>query len=210
MAPDGGSMTTRATRFRNALALTGNPATGTLWAGGAGQDDLAEGHPYDFFDAVTLHPGVPDYGWPACEENQTAYVSGASCAGTVAPLVEMPAYATILGATFYPSGGTGPYAFPAAYRGGVFLSAHGGWHKTASGTYVSAPQVVYVPMSGDQPKTPVDWSDPTKQWTPFVGGFQLADGTTRVARPAGLAVGALGSLFVADDQNGYVYRVRPM
>jgi glucose/arabinose dehydrogenase len=64
-------------------------------------------------------------------------------------------------------------------------------------------------MTGDSPTTPANWSDPTAQWTEFVGGFQLADGTSRIGRPAGLSVGAQGSLFVADDQNGTVYRIRP-
>jgi glucose/arabinose dehydrogenase len=63
---------------------------------------------------------------------------------------------------------------------------------------------------GDAPATAVNWTDPTKQWSDFVSGFQLADGTTRVARPTGVAVGSAGSLFVADDQNGLVYRIRPM
>jgi glucose/arabinose dehydrogenase len=208
--PNGGNMAVRATRFRNAIALAENPATGTLWAGGAGQDNLAANHPFEFFDAVTLHAGVADYGWPSCEENHVAYTQGAPCAATVAPLVELPAYATLIGAAFYPAGQAGAHAFPAAYRGGVFLSARGSWHKTSAGTFVTPPMVVYVPMDGDKPKTPVDWSDPTKQWTTFVGGFQLADGTTRIARPTGLAVGPLGSLFIAEDQNGTVYRVRPM
>lgn len=209
MDPSGANMTTRATRFRNAIALAPNPATGTLWAGGAGQDDLPEGHPFEFIDAVTLHSSVADYGWPSCEENHVAYTTGADCAATVAPLIELPAYSTIIGAAFYPSGQTGAHAFPATYDGGLFLTAHGSWHTNPDGTYVSSPQVVYVPMNGDAPQTAVDWSDPTKQWTQFVGGFQLTDGKTRVARPTGIAVGALGSLFIADDQNGYVFRVRP-
>jgi glucose/arabinose dehydrogenase len=205
----GANMATRATRFRNGIALAANPATGTLWAGGAGQDSLPAGHPYEFFDAVTLHAGVADYGWPDCEENHVAYAAGASCSATVAPLVELPAYSTIIGAAFYPTGQQGPYAFPAAYRGGLFLTAHGSWHTNPDGTYAAAPQVVFVAMNGDAPKTAVDWSDPTRQWSTFVGGFQASDGKTRLARPTGLAVGPLGSLFIADDQNGYVYRVRP-
>jgi glucose/arabinose dehydrogenase len=205
----GANMATRATRIRNAIALAPNPATGTLWAGGAGQDSLPAGHPYEFFDAVTIHAGVADYGWPDCEENRVAYTSGASCAATVAPLVELPAYSTIVGAVFYPVAPTGSYSFPAAYRGGAFLAAHGSWHTNPDGTYAAAPQVVFVSMNGDTPKVAVDWSDPTRQWTTFVGGFQGTDGKTRVARPTGLAVGPLGSLFIADDQNGYVYRVRP-
>jgi glucose/arabinose dehydrogenase len=209
MAPDGTGMQTRATRFRNAIALTVNPATGTLWAGGAGQDSLAEGHPYEFFDAVSMHPGVADYGWPACEENQIAYTTGADCSKTVTPLVELPAYATIIGAVFYPTGQTGSHAFGPAYRGGAFVTAHGSWHQLA-GAYVTAPRVVYVPMNGDSPAQPVSWSNPTTQWTEFVGGFQSPDGTSRSGRPTGIAVGSQGSLFVADDLTGRVYRVRPM
>ena len=59
--------------------------------------------PYEFFDAVTVHSGVADYGWPDCEENHNAFGSGANCTNAVAPLVELPAYSTIIGAAFYPT-----------------------------------------------------------------------------------------------------------
>jgi glucose/arabinose dehydrogenase len=209
MDPSGANMIMRATRFRNAIALAENPATGTFWAGGAGQDALALGHPYEFFDAVALHGGIADYGWPDCEENQHAYTSGADCSKTVAPLVEFPAYSTLIGAAFYPTAPKGAHAFPDSYRGGAFVTLHGSWHTQADGTYFSAPRVAFVAMNGDSPKVPVDWSDPTKQWTEFVGGCQLANKRTRISRPTGVAVGAEGSLFVADDQAGMVYRVRP-
>jgi glucose/arabinose dehydrogenase len=204
---DGSNMATRATRMRNAIGLIANPDTGTLWAGGAGQDNLPLGHPYEYFDAVTLHSGVADYGWPACEENNNPYGSGADCSATVAPIVELPAYATIIGAVFYPASQMGKHAFPAANRG-LYLTGHGSWHMT-NGTYYTAPRVAYVPMNGDAPATAVDWNDPSKQWSEFVGGFQLADNITRIARPTGIALGKEGSLFVADDQNGRVYRIRP-
>jgi glucose/arabinose dehydrogenase len=209
MAPNGANMTTRATRFRNAIALATNPATGTIWGGGAGQDALLADHPYEFFDGVTLHAGVADYGWPDCEENRQAYTAGANCASTVAPLIELPAYSTLIGASFYPSSSPGAHVFPTAYRGGVFIAAHGSWHQSG-GKYVAPPRVAYVPTSGDAPATAVNWSDPTAQWSDFVSGFQLADGITRIGRPTGVAVGSAGSLFVADDLNGYVYRIRPM
>jgi glucose/arabinose dehydrogenase len=135
-------------------------------------------------------------------------VSGADCSKTVQPLIEMPAYSTIIGAAFYPAGQGGVHAFPQSYRGGVFLSVRGSWHKT-TGKYYSPPRIAYVAMNGDAPKTPVDWSDPSKQWQEFIGGFQLSDGVTRIARSTGIAVGRDGSLFFADDSNGYVYRVRP-
>ena len=206
---DGTGMVTRATRIRNAIAMAVNPATGTVWLGGAGQDDLAIGHPYEYFDALTLHPGVADYGWPDCEENRVAYVAGADCSNTVEPMVEFPAYSTLIGATFYPAGQTGAYAFPDAFRGGVFVTAHGSWHTNADQTYYSPPRVAYVAMTGDTPATAADWQNPKAQWQDFVTGFQLSDGVTRVGRPTGIAVGVEGTLFVADDQTNQVYRVRP-
>jgi glucose/arabinose dehydrogenase len=205
---DGGNPVKRATRIRNAIALAVNPATGSLWAGVAGQDDLTFGHPYEFLDDVTSHAGIADYGWPDCEENRHAYTQGANCANVVEPLVTLPAYSTMIGAVFYPRNQTGRYAFPRKYRGALFATAHGSWHTTPSGAYAAAPQVVVVAMRGDRPATAVDWQDPRVQWQTFVGGFQR-DGRERIGRPTGIAVGPAGSLFVADDLSGVIYRIRP-
>ena len=212
MSPAGTNMKTRATRIRNAIALAVNPATGTLWAGGAGQDNLPAGHPYEYLDGVTLHAGVADYGWPGCEENNNNFGSGANCASTVIPSIELPAYSTIIGAAFYPRNQTGTYAFASSYGGGLFVAVHGSWHdsSTTPGLNCSAAaQVVFVPMNGDAPATPVNWQNPNAQWQPFVTGFQNGCGTSRIGRPTGVAVGPQGSLFVGDDQNGVIYRIRP-
>lgn len=208
MHRDGSAIATRATHFRNAIALAVNPASGNVWAGGAGQDALPTGHPYEFIDDLSAHPGIANYGWPGCEENHQSFGSHANCASIVIPRVELRAYSTIIGAAFYPVTASGNYLFPTSYRGGVFLAAHGSWHQV-NGKYYSPPQVVFVPMNGDVPKTAVNWSDPLTQWVPVITGFQLSNGTTRIGRPTGLAVGAKGSLFVADDSAGAVYRVRP-
>lgn len=208
MSLDGSGMTAKATHIRNAIALAVNPDTQTVWAGNAGQDSLPQGHPYELFDAVTLHNGVADYGWPRCEENQHAYVSGANCASTVIPRVEFPAYETVTGAAFYPAAASGSYAFPAAYRAGAFVALHGSWHTP--GGCNAAPRVAFVPMNGDAPKTAVNWSDPTAQWSDFVRGFQPAcSANSRIGRPTGVAIGPQGDLFVADDQTGNIYRIRP-
>jgi glucose/arabinose dehydrogenase len=208
MNPDGSNLTQRAKRIRNAIALAVNPQSHSLWVGGAGQDDLPFGHPYEYLDDLSRHPGDADYGWPECEENHHVYWRGYDCRETVEPLVELPAYSTIVGAAFYPSGQAGAYAFPSPYQGALFAAVHGSWHTNAGGCSAEPPRVVFVPMDSDRPKKPVDWKDPTTQWTDFLTGFQTGC-TTRIGRATGIAVGPKGSLFVADDDAGLVYRIRP-
>jgi len=124
-------------------------------------------------------------------------------------MLEFPAYSTLIGASFYSANQAGSHAFPAQYKGGLFIAGHGSWHTQTDGTFYSPPRVAFVAMSGDAPATAVDWNDPTKQWVEFVGGWQSADNKSRVGKATGVAVGSKGSLFVADDQNGVVYRIRP-
>jgi glucose/arabinose dehydrogenase len=200
---DGHGMRAKATHIRNAIALAVNPQTGEVWAGVAGQDRLEQGHPYEIFDPFTLHRGAPDYGWPVCYEDRRAAVDGANCAAMTVARVVLPAYDTPIGAVFYPADARGKFAFPREYRGGAFVTLHGSWHFP-----FVPPRVVYVPMRGDEPVTAVNWSDPGAQWREFMGGFQNMLGS-RSGRPTGIGVGPQGSLFVADDYAGAIYRIRP-
>lgn len=206
--PNDTSLRQRAKRIRNAIALAVNPQTHSVWVGDAGQDDLPFGHPYEFLDDLSAHPGDADYGWPECEENRHPYVRGADCSSTIVPRVELPAYATIVGAAFYPAAPKGRYAFPAPYRGGLFVAAHGSWHRGPDGCNAEPPRVVFVAMLGDRPAKPVDWKNPAAQWSDFVTGFQSGC-SGRSGRPTGIAVGSQGSLFIGDDDAGVIYRVRP-
>ncbi|MGC1381116.1 MAG: hypothetical protein WA814_08855 [Candidatus Baltobacteraceae bacterium] len=208
MNPDGSDFTQRAKRIRNAIALAVNPDTGSLWVGGAGQDDLPFGHPYEYLDDLSSHAGDADYGWPECEENHHVYWHGYDCSKTVEPLIELPAYSTIVGAAFYPLHQSGAHAFPPEYRGGLFAAVHGSWHTKGGGCDAEPPRVIFVAMHGDRPANPVDWNDPHAQWSEFLTGFQRSC-TDRIGRATGIAVGPKGSLFVADDDAGLVYRIRP-
>ncbi|HVA38048.1 MAG TPA: hypothetical protein VNJ51_10595 [Candidatus Dormibacteraeota bacterium] len=202
MAPTGAGMHPVAVHIRNAIALAVNPSTSNLWAGVAGQDELAHGHPYEIFDPVTAHRAPADYGWPLCVENRVPTRPGAECSHVVVPRVVFPAYSTPIGAVFYrpPRGALHP--FPKAYWGGAFVTLHGSWHRP-----LVPPRVAFVPMTGDQPARGVDWRDPSVQWRQFAGGFQEASGA-RTARPTGIAEGPEGDLFLADDQSGTIWRIR--
>jgi glucose/arabinose dehydrogenase len=203
MQLDGSAITPKAEHIRNAIALTTNPQTGALWAGVAGQDELAHGHPYEIVDDISAHPGVADFGWPYCYEDRKAVTPAHDCSTAAVPRIVMPAYETPIGAAFYPATLAGAFVFPPRYRGGLFVTLHGSWHLPPV-----PPRVVFIPMHGDEPQTPVDWNDPTAQWHEFLGGFQQPDGS-RIGRPTGIAVGTDGSLFVADDDSGTIYRIRP-
>lgn len=203
MRLDGTQMKPKAEHIRNPIALTVNPQTGSLWAGVAGQDELAHGHPYEIVDDVSAHSGTADYGWPYCYEDRRSVGPERDCSNAVVPRVVVPAYETPVGAAFYPSDSNRRYAFGQHYRGGLFVALHGSWH-----TPPVPPRVVFIPMHGDEPQTPVDWTNPDAQWREFVGGFQQADGA-RIGRPTGVAVGTDGSLFIADDDSGTIYRIRP-
>jgi glucose/arabinose dehydrogenase len=191
-----------ASRIRNAIALAVDPENGDLWAGVAGQDELAHGHPFEMFDDVDAHGGVPDYGWPDCYEDRVP-VAQADCSHVAVSQGIFPGYETPIGAVFYPTSLRGRYAFPAAWRGGAYVTLHGSWH-----TPRVPPRVVFIPIRGRAPTIRVDWRDPSAQWQSFVEGYQDAAGT-RVGRPTGVAVGPQGSLFVADDLTGAIYRIRP-
>jgi glucose/arabinose dehydrogenase len=61
----------------------------------------------------------------------------------------------------------------------------------------------------------MDWNDPTAQWAPFMwnfvrGSMWMPFINNYIGRPTGIAVGSRGSLFVADDSNGVIYRIRPV
>jgi len=191
-----------ARNIRNAIALTVNENTGSLWAGVAGQDELPAGHPYEIFDDVSAHSPVVNYGWPDCYENH----KGNNCGGVTIPRVVFPAYATPIGAVFYPEHPGGRYPFPMRYRGGAFVTLHGSWH----GPPYVAPQVVFVPMHGDAPAKQVDWNDPNTQWSVFASGYQTGTSSSeRNGRPTGITVGPQSDLFLADDATGGIYRIRP-
>jgi glucose/arabinose dehydrogenase len=87
--------------------------------------------------------------------------------------------------------------FPAAYQNSLLIAYHGSWNAA------SGPRDCKVEMIGVANGKPAASQ-------PFITGFR--DGPDQQCgnawgRPAGVAVGAQGELFVSDDQNGNLYRV---
>jgi glucose/arabinose dehydrogenase len=90
----------------------------------------------------------------------------------------------------------GAELFPTEYRGNLFVAYHGSWNS-------NVPRDCKVQMIAVRDGQPVES-------TPFLTGFRDSDSQNcggAWGRPAGVAVGAAGELFVSDDSNGNIYRV---
>ena len=102
----------------------------------------------------------------------------------------MGSHTASLGLAFY--NGT---ALPERYRGGAFIGMHGSWNRSKMVGY----KVAFVPFAGGKPAGPIE---------DILTGF-IADESRFEAygRPVGVTVLPDGSLLVADDSGGKVWRV---
>ena len=147
-----------------------------------------------------------DYGWPECyydafvqklvlapEYGGDGGKTTGPCANKIAPLAVFPAHWAPNAMVLYDQ-----KQFPARYRGGVFIAFHGSWNRAPypQGGY----NVVFQPLAGDHA---------SGQCEIFADGFAGAVKSPAKAahRPSGLAVGPDGSLYVADDVRGRIYRI---
>jgi len=84
-------------------------------------------------------------------------------------------------------------AVPAEYKGDAFVTMRGSWNRQQPSGY----EIARIRFENGQPKT----------IEPFVTGFLTDGGKSHIARPVGLAVAKDGSLLMADDANGVIYRI---
>jgi glucose/arabinose dehydrogenase len=175
--------------LRNAVGFDWDPQTGKLWAADMGQDRLSDEMPPD---ELNLIEEGKHYGWPyfigrnVPNPDLKNPKSGMMASQVVPPAFELQSHLSPLALVFY----TGRQ-FPAAYRQAMFIALHGSSQRTEKIGY----QVVRVVMKNGQPVGIED----------FASGW-LKDGKVS-GRPAGLAVGADGALYVSDDNKGFIYRI---
>ncbi|HEX8600414.1 MAG TPA: PQQ-dependent sugar dehydrogenase [Chloroflexia bacterium] len=175
--------------LRNAVGLDLNPWTGEVWASNNGRDLMGDELPPE--TVYALSEGG-DYGWPGCHAGDIPDPdfgkSGNACEGVEAPVVEMQAHMAPLGIAFYQGGN-----FPTPYNDSLYVALHGSWNSSSKVGY----KVMQVPLKdGRVAGEAVDFA------TGFLGAEDAVTG-----RPAGVAVGKDGSLFISDDKAGFIYRV---
>ena len=147
-----------------------------------------------------------DYGWPECyydgiqrklvlapEFGGDGGKKVGACSTKGAPIAAFPAHWAPNAMALYDKA-----QFPARYRQGVFIAFHGSWDRAPYPQ--SGYNIVFQALSGDRA---------SGQCEIFADGFAGAVASPDQARhrPSGVAVAPDGSLFVADDVRGRIYRI---
>jgi glucose/arabinose dehydrogenase len=196
---DGSDRRTFASGLRNPVGLDFHPTTGELYATVNERDGLGDDLVPDYL--TRLRAGE-FYGWPYAylsrdrvDPNHTRNGSSVRpdlVARTRTPDVLFQAHSAALGLQFY-DGKT----FPGKYRNGAFVAFRGSWNRDQGTGY----KVVFVPFN--QNGTPIG------NYEDFLTGF-LANpaGPDTWGRPVGLLVLPDGSLLIAEEANGRIYRVQ--
>jgi glucose/arabinose dehydrogenase len=203
-----------ATGLRNTVAPAVNPADGALYAAVHGRDQLSGNWPKLYTEEqnnelpaevfARVEKG-DDFGWPYCYDDPALgkLVLGPEyggdgkevgrCAEKKPPVHAFPAHWAPIAVLFY----TGDQ-FPDRYRGGAFIAFHGSWNRAPEPQ--AGYNVAFLPFEGERP---------AGEFEVFADGFagSAKDPRNAAHRPTGLAQGPDGSLYVADDQGGRIWRI---
>ncbi|MDA8110014.1 MAG: PQQ-dependent sugar dehydrogenase [Betaproteobacteria bacterium] len=187
------------TGMRNSSGLDFNPKDGSLWFTDNQVDGMGDEIPPGELNRVPVEGGHLKlgmwYGFPwyggggtRTDEYKKTSIPKELAAKYVKPEVEMVAHAADLGMMFY----TGKM-FPAKYHNAIFSAQHGSWNAVKPrGARV---MVTYLDDKGRAVKT-----------EPFAEGWMNEEGVY-LGRPVDVRQYVDGSILVADDKAGAIYRI---
>lgn len=190
--PDGRGMRVFASGMRNPVGMDWDTKTNQLWAVVCERDMLGDELVPDYLTNVRESAF---YGWPYSYfgQNEDPRKKGQRpdlVAKAIKPDYALGSHVAPLGLTFYNG-----KSFPAHYQGGAFIGMHGSWNRSSLAGY----KVAFVPFENGRPSGPIE---------DFLTGFIVNPKSRDVyGRPVGVAVWTDGSLLVADDAAGKVWRV---
>ena len=191
-AADGSDQKTFAAGLRNPVGIAFYPGTNDLYTVVNERDGLGDGLVPDYL--TRLQEGG-FYGWPYAyigHHPQPDFPSRPDMmAKTLLPDLLFQSHSAPLGLVFYDG-----KMFPPEYQGDAFVALHGSWNASEPTGY----KVVRVPYKDGRPQG---------YYENFLTGFWLEGQSPAQVwgRPAGLAVAGDGSLLIADDAGGVVWRV---
>ena len=173
---------------RNSVGGAVDPRTGQLWFTDNGRDWISDDMPSDEVNRVSKIG--EHFGYPYCHQGDFAdpkYGSERQCSEFTPPVYKQGPHIAGLGMKFY----TGDM-FPPEYKNGIFIAQHGSWNRAKKLGY----RVLFLSVDpdGKNPKEQV-----------FAGTW--LDDQKILGRPADVLQAPDGSLLVADDQAGAIYRI---
>jgi len=186
--PDGTGFEYVAHGVRNSVGFDWHPVTKTLYFATHGRDWLGDDMPSDRFDMVTKKG--EHFGFPFCHQGDILdpeLGKGKSCNDYVKPLLKTGPHVAGNGVMFY----TGSM-FPPEYQNRVFLSQRGSWNRTQKIGF----RVMMVTL---------DAKGGVAKYEPFAEGWLQGDQIW--GRPVYTQQMKDGSLLIADDYAGAIYRV---
>ena len=187
--PDEGLSEVAALGQRNSVGGDVDPRSGQLWFSENARDWMGDNIPSDKLNHLVRFG--EHFGYPYCHQGDIPdpkYAMGHKCSEFSPPALNVGPHLAPLGMKFY----TGN-SFPAEYRNNIFLAEHGGWNQFIH----TGARIVRI-------QTDVDGKNITQE--PFAWGW-IKD-NKYWGRPADVAVSPMdGSLLVADDQAGAIYRI---
>ncbi|MBR0667232.1 sorbosone dehydrogenase family protein [Roseomonas hellenica] len=186
--PDGSDRRIEARGIRNSVGFDFHPTTRELWVTNNGRDWAGNDIPEDSLHRIRR--SGEDHGFPFCVGSWNDPAAGRrNCSEFTAPAALLGPHTASLGIRFY----TGTQ-FPAAYRGAAFIAQRGSWNREQLSGY----QVVVARLDAQGNVTGVE---------PFLTGFRDEANNRFLGRPVYVLPRADGSLLVADEQNGAIYRI---
>jgi glucose/arabinose dehydrogenase len=178
-----------ASGLRNPVGIAWNPWSHMLWVSVNERDEIGNDLVPDYMTSVK-DGGF--YGWPWSYYGNHVDVRVKPprpdmVAKAIIPDYALGAHTASLGLTFSEGERLGPQ-----YAQGAFVGQHGSWNRKPEAGY----RVIFVPFAGAQPSgRPVD----------ILTGFRVGD--VARGRPVSVTIAKDGSLLVADDVGGKVWRV---
>ena len=186
--PDGTGFEYVAHGVRNSVGFDWHPVTKTLYFATHGRDWLGDDSPSDRFDMVSQKG--QHFGFPFCHQGDILdpeFGKGKNCNDYVKPLLKTGPHVAGNGVMFY----TGSM-FPPEYQNRVFLSQRGSWNRTQKIGF----RVMMVTL---------DAKGGVAKYEPFAEGWLQGDQIW--GRPVYTQQMKDGSLLIADDYAGAIYRV---
>jgi glucose/arabinose dehydrogenase len=173
---------------RNSVGGAVDPRSGQLWFTDNGRDWISDDLPNDEVNRVSKIG--EHFGYPYCHQGDLAdpkYGAERKCSEFTPPVYKQGPHIAGLGMKFY----TGDM-FPPEYKNGIFIAQHGSWNRAKKLGY----RVLFLSVDpdGKNPKEQV-----------FAGTW--LDDQKILGRPADVLQAPDGSLLVADDQAGAIYRI---